>query len=194
MQGPHGNYDVQTGAKLVDDLSRARRVGEGEPRDFGRAKHTTGSFKGKTPQDQAQKIRGILGPDPKTRPVAGPPRSTMAETSSAWAPLGASLPTGHPMARSSGKQHRENDFWFQLIEDKLLHCIDWSHRSRASFNLYSADPKGFRKLSGPWKSKEPLTTSYQVLMEPPVIAHRDRNHRVLRPAEKINDGREIGYV
>jgi len=65
---------------------------------------------------------------------------------------------------------RENDFWFQLIEDKLLHCIDWSHGSRASFNLYSADPKNFRKLSGPWKPKEPLTTSYQVLMEPPVIA------------------------
>ena len=67
---------------------------------------------------------------------------------------------------------RENDFWFQLIEDKLLHCIDWSHGSRASFNLYSADPKNFRKLSGPWKPKEPLTTSYQVLMEPPVIAGR----------------------
>ena len=65
---------------------------------------------------------------------------------------------------------RENDFWFQLIEDKLLHCIDWSHGSRASFNLYTADPKNFKKLSGPWKTKEPLTTSYQVLMEPPVIA------------------------
>jgi|AP45_3_1055517.scaffolds.fasta_scaffold10472_2 outer membrane protein assembly factor BamB len=67
---------------------------------------------------------------------------------------------------------RENDFWFQLIEDKLLHCIDWSHGSRASFNLYSADPKKFRKLSGPWKPEQPLTTSYQVLMEPPVIAGR----------------------
>ncbi len=67
---------------------------------------------------------------------------------------------------------RENDFWFQLIEDKLLHCIDWSHGSRASFNLYSADPGNFRKLSGPWKPAQPLTTSYQVLMEPPVIAGR----------------------
>ena len=65
---------------------------------------------------------------------------------------------------------RENDFWFQLIEDKLLHCIDWSHGSRASFNLYTANPKNFRKLSGPWKPTHPLTTSYQVLMEPPVIA------------------------
>lgn len=67
---------------------------------------------------------------------------------------------------------RENDFWFQLIEDKLLHCIDWSHGSRASFNLYSADPNNFRKLSGSWKPAQPLTTSYQVLMEPPVIAGR----------------------
>ena len=67
---------------------------------------------------------------------------------------------------------RQNDFWFQLIEDKLLHCIDWSHGSRASFNLYSADPENFRKLSGPWKPAQPLTTSYQVLMEPPVIAGR----------------------
>ena len=65
---------------------------------------------------------------------------------------------------------RPNDFWFQLIEDKLLHCIDWAHGSRASFNLYSADPKNVRKLSGPWKPKQPLTTSYQVHMEPPVIA------------------------
>ncbi|MEC9123377.1 MAG: hypothetical protein VX969_04465, partial [Verrucomicrobiota bacterium] len=65
---------------------------------------------------------------------------------------------------------RENDFWFQLIEDKLLHCVDWSHGSRASFNLYSANPTNFRKLSGTWKPSQPLTTSYQVLMEPPVIA------------------------
>ena len=52
MQGPYGNYRVpQTGVKLVDDLSKARLVWESETRDFGRAKHTTGSFKGKTPQD-----------------------------------------------------------------------------------------------------------------------------------------------
>jgi outer membrane protein assembly factor BamB len=67
---------------------------------------------------------------------------------------------------------RENDFWFQLVEDRLLHCIDWSHGSRASFNLYPGDPAKFKKLSGPWKPQEPLTTSYQVLMEPPVIAGR----------------------
>ena len=67
MQGPHGNYQApQTGAKLVDDLSKARLVWESETRDFGRAKHTTGSFKGKTPRDRAQKIRDILGPNPKT--------------------------------------------------------------------------------------------------------------------------------
>ncbi|MEC7812835.1 MAG: PQQ-binding-like beta-propeller repeat protein, partial [Verrucomicrobiota bacterium] len=69
MQGPYGNYRVpQTGVKLVDDLSKARLVWESETRDFGRAKHTTGSFKGKTPQDRAQKIRDILGPDPKNTP------------------------------------------------------------------------------------------------------------------------------
>ena len=55
MQGPYGNYRVpQPGVKLVDDLSKARLVWESETRDFGRAKHTTGSFKGKTPQDRAQ--------------------------------------------------------------------------------------------------------------------------------------------
>ena len=69
MQGPYGNYRVpQTGVKLVDDLSKARLVWESDTRDFGRAKHTTGSFKGKTPQDRAQKIRDILGPDPKNTP------------------------------------------------------------------------------------------------------------------------------
>ncbi|HIM35617.1 MAG TPA: hypothetical protein EYM33_08805 [Pseudomonadales bacterium] len=65
---------------------------------------------------------------------------------------------------------RINDFWFQLIEDKLLYCRDWSHGKSASWYLYSADPKNFKQLSGPWSTKQPLTTSYQVLMEPPVIA------------------------
>ena len=69
MQGPYGNYRVpQTGAKLVDDLTQAKLVWESETRDFGRAKHTTGSFKGKTPQDRAQKIRDILGTNPKNTP------------------------------------------------------------------------------------------------------------------------------
>ena len=67
-------------------------------------------------------------------------------------------------------QLRGKDFWFQLIEDKLLHCIDWAHGKRASFSLYSTDPKNFKKLSGPWSPKQPLTTAYMVFMEPPVIA------------------------
>ena len=67
---------------------------------------------------------------------------------------------------------RDNDFWFQLIENKLLHCRDWSHGKRATWYLYSADPKAFKRLSGPWQTEQPLTTSYQVLMEPPVIAGR----------------------
>ena len=69
-------------------------------------------------------------------------------------------------------QPRSNDFWFQLIEDKLLHCIDWSHGKRASFDLYPTDPKKFKMLSGPWAPKQPLTTAYQVFMEPPIIAGR----------------------
>lgn len=69
------------------------------------------------------------------------------------------------------KLPRPNDCWFQLIEDKLLYCVDWSHGHRASFELYNADPEDFRKLSTePWKPEQPLTTSYQVLMEPPMIA------------------------
>jgi outer membrane protein assembly factor BamB len=67
-------------------------------------------------------------------------------------------------------QPRDNDFWFQLIEDKLLYCRDWSHGKSASWYLYSADPNNFKQLSGPWSTTQPLTTSYQVLMEPPVIA------------------------
>ena len=58
MQGPYGNYQApQTGTKLVDDLSKARLVWESDTKDFGRAKHTTGSFKGKTPQDQMHRRR-----------------------------------------------------------------------------------------------------------------------------------------
>ena len=67
---------------------------------------------------------------------------------------------------------RDNDFWFQLIEDKLLHCRDWSHGKSATWYLYDADPRSFKQLSGPWQTQQPLTTSYQVLMEPPVIAGR----------------------
>ncbi|MEM7391383.1 MAG: PQQ-binding-like beta-propeller repeat protein [Verrucomicrobiota bacterium] len=67
-------------------------------------------------------------------------------------------------------QPRDNDFWFQLIEDKLLHGRDWSHGKRASWFLYTADPNAFRRVSGPWTFPQPLTTSYQVFMEPPVVA------------------------
>ena len=67
---------------------------------------------------------------------------------------------------------RQHDFWFQLIGDKLFHCIDWCHGKSASFNMYSSSPKSFKHLSGPWRTKELLTTSYQVLMEPPIIAGR----------------------
>lgn len=64
---------------------------------------------------------------------------------------------------------RENDYWFQLIEDKILHAIDWSHGKRARFDLYSADPSHFKKLGEPWAPDQPLTTAYLVPMEPPVI-------------------------
>lgn len=67
---------------------------------------------------------------------------------------------------------RENDYWFQIIEDRLFHAIDWSHGKRARFNLYQADPQGFHKLSGPWSPEQPLTTAYTVFMEPPIIAGR----------------------
>ena len=69
MQGPYGNFSVpQTGATLVDDLSKARLVWETEDKDFGRAKHTTGAFKAKTAEGRAQKILDILGPNPKATP------------------------------------------------------------------------------------------------------------------------------
>ena len=67
-------------------------------------------------------------------------------------------------------QPRTKDFWFQLIENKLFHCVDWAHGKRAAFDLYPTDPKSFRKLSGPWQPTQPLTTAYMVFMEPPVIA------------------------
>ncbi|MCG8586794.1 MAG: PQQ-like beta-propeller repeat protein [Pirellulales bacterium] len=67
---------------------------------------------------------------------------------------------------------RKNDFWFQIIGDKLLHCADFSHGKRASWNLFTADPKSFKQIAGPWQTDQPLTTSYQVFMEPPVIDGR----------------------
>ncbi len=67
---------------------------------------------------------------------------------------------------------RENDSWFQLIENRLLHSIDWSHGKRARFNLYAADPTNFRKLGDAWYPERPLTTAYTVFMEPPIVAGR----------------------
>lgn len=64
---------------------------------------------------------------------------------------------------------RENDSWFQLINNRLLHAIDSSHGKRARFNFYAADPQHFRKLAGPWSPEQPLTTAYTVFMEPPII-------------------------
>ena len=64
------------------------------------------------------------------------------------------------------------DFWFQLIEDRLLHCVDFAHGHRATFDLYPTQPGNFRRLCDPWQPPTPLTTSYLVPMEPPVIAGR----------------------
>jgi outer membrane protein assembly factor BamB len=69
-----------------------------------------------------------------------------------------------------GDYPRVNDFWFQLIEDKLLHSPDWAHGRRASFDLYSAAPKKFKKTAEAWRPQQPLTTAYMVFMEPPVVA------------------------
>lgn len=80
----------------------------------------------------------------------------------------ADLKTGDILANHP----RDNDFWFQLIEDRLLHCRDFCHGKSASWFLYSPSPSSFKQLSGPWSTTQPLTTSYQVLMEPPVIAGR----------------------
>ena len=69
MQGPYGNFQVaRTGVPLVNDLSDARLVWESQDKDGGRAKHTTGTFKAKTPQDGVQKILTVLGPNAPATP------------------------------------------------------------------------------------------------------------------------------
>ena len=68
MQGPHGNYQVpQTGTKLVDDLSKAKWFGKAIPGTLV-GPSTPVPQGAKTPQDRAQKIRDILGPNPKNTP------------------------------------------------------------------------------------------------------------------------------
>jgi outer membrane protein assembly factor BamB len=62
--------------------------------------------------------------------------------------------------------------YMHLIENRLLHAIDWAHGSRATFDWYPADPADFQKLSGPWTSEHPLTTAYTVNLEVPVVAGR----------------------
>ena len=37
-------------------------------------------------------------------------------------------------------ESRDGDFWFQIINDRLLHCRDWAHGRRASWSLYSVAP------------------------------------------------------
>ncbi len=65
LAGPLGNFlPARTGVDLVEDLANARLVWESEDRDFGRAKHTTGTFKA------AGNLARLLGPEAEVRPGA----------------------------------------------------------------------------------------------------------------------------
>jgi outer membrane protein assembly factor BamB len=69
MQGPFGNFLApRIGVELVDDLASARLLWESEEKNFGRAKHTTGSFKRKG------NVAALLGPGAVATPGgwAGP--------------------------------------------------------------------------------------------------------------------------
>ncbi len=69
LAGPFGNFlPARTGVELVDDLANARLVWESEDRDFGRAKHTTYTFKA------PGNLTRLLGPDAEVHPGgwAGP--------------------------------------------------------------------------------------------------------------------------
>lgn len=63
--------------------------------------------------------------------------------------------------------------YMQRLEDKLLVIPDWAHQSRGTeFELFTTDPSDFRRLGEPLKPPHPLTTTYQVYTEFPVIAGR----------------------
>lgn len=64
------------------------------------------------------------------------------------------------------------DAFYYPIEDRLLHCVDGSHGNRATWDLFTADPKNFRRLCPPWKPAAPTTTAYEVYMETPYVDGR----------------------
>jgi outer membrane protein assembly factor BamB len=62
--------------------------------------------------------------------------------------------------------------WMSLIEDRLFHSPDASHGDRASFELFTADPKNFKRLCQPWKPPQETTTAYEVFLEWPYVDGR----------------------
>jgi outer membrane protein assembly factor BamB len=63
----------------------------------------------------------------------------------------------------------QNSSLCYLVEDRLLHYADASHRDRATLELFTADPAGFRRLCAPWKPPQGTTTGYEVFLETPYV-------------------------
>ena len=72
-------------------------------------------------------------------------------------------------------------FW--LVEDRLLVIPDAAHSERATVELYTIDPKDFRRLGKPWKPPHANTTAYEVYIELPYVGGRflmrDKDGRVV---------------
>ena len=58
------------------------------------------------------------------------------------------------------------------IEDRLLVFPDAAHGDRLTMQLYSADPKNFRRLGQEWDPPHTSTTAYEVYMEFPFVDGR----------------------
>ena len=58
-------------------------------------------------------------------------------------------------------------FW--LVEDRLLVMPDAAHSNRTTLELYTTDPKGFRRVGEPWKPPHENTTAYETYLELPYV-------------------------
>jgi outer membrane protein assembly factor BamB len=58
---------------------------------------------------------------------------------------------------------------FFLVEDRLLVLPDAAHSDRTTLELYTLDPKDFRRVGQPWKPPHHNSTAYEVFIELPYV-------------------------
>jgi outer membrane protein assembly factor BamB len=75
--------------------------------------------------------------------------------------------TGEALLTTKDGEVKIGQCW--LVEDRLLNIPDAAHSDRATVELFTADPSGFKRLCEAWKPPQQTSTAYEVFLELPYV-------------------------